>query len=248
MEKEIERFDFFGTLIHAVNQDKAIDYLKDYDFNQTGYVSFPDSSVVATAQKNPELQEILNNAKLTLPDGKPSEMYAKIKGYKGVTTVSGYWVCKQLLDTELTHYFLGSTDSKLAKIKNMIELEHPKAKVLGYGSPPFHPLEFFKEGNILNEAIKRINELSPDLIWVGISSPKQDFLLKHHLKHFDRGLMLGVGGVFDYLSGEVKKSPEWIKKMGFRWLWRLCQEPKRLGTKYWLTIKILAISILTNKK
>jgi len=175
-------------------------------------------------------------------------MYAKMKGLKDVTTVSGYWVCKQLLDTDLTHYFLGSTEDKLTKIKSMIELEHPNAKVKGYCSPPFQPLDFFSEGNILKAEIEKINALSPDLVWVGISSPKQDFLLKHHLKHMNRGLMLGVGGVFDYLSGEVQKSPEWIKKIGLRWLWRLLQEPKRLGAKYWMTIKILSMSVLKKNK
>jgi len=244
---KIERFDFFGTQINAINQDECIDFLKNYDYQNNGYVSFPDSSVVASAQDNAELQSVLNNAVLTLPDGKPSELYAKMKGFKNVTTVSGYWVCKNLLNSNLSHYFLGSTDDKLNKIQTMIKDEYPNAKVLGYSSPPFEPVNFFKEGNILKEEIKKINEVSPDLIWIGLSSPKQDFLMKHHTKHLNRGLMLGVGGVFDYLSGEVKKSPEWVKKIGLRWLWRLALEPRRLGLKYWITVKVLFMSIISGK-
>lgn len=233
-----KRYDFFGTQINATNLKESTEFLLQYSYENVGYVSFPDSSVVAAAQSDKNLREILNNAILTLPDGMPSAMYGKWKGHKQVSPVSGYWLCKNLLNTELTHYFLGSTEEKLKKIESEIKLSFPKARVLGYSSPDFHDKIYFEEGNLLEKELKTINNLKPDLIWVGLSSPKQDYLIKHHVPKLQYGIMLGIGGVFDYLSGDVKKSPEWVKKLGLRWVWRVMKEPKRLGPKYWMTIKV----------
>lgn len=239
-----ERFDFLGTRINATNLDEATAFLKEYDYNKPAYVSFPDSSVLATAQHNEQLKEILNRALLTLPDGKPSELYARFKGHKNVSTVSGYWLSRKLFESNLTHYFLGSTEEKLKKIITNITTEFPEAKIAGYRSPDFHDVKFFEDGNLLTEELQEINTIQPDIIWIGIGSPKQDFLMRSHVPHLHRGVMFGVGGVFDYLSGDVKKSPEWVKKIGLRWLWRLAKEPQRLSGKYAFTIKTFAIIIL----
>lgn len=235
-----ERFDFLGTHINATNLEETTSFLKTYDYTRAGYVSFPDSSVIATAHSNAQLKAILNNSLLTVPDGKPSELYAKLQGYKKVSTVSGYWLCRNLFRSDLTHYFLGSTEDKLKKIVAGIREEFPEAKILGYRSPAFHDVQFFQEGNILQQELDEINRLKPDLIWIGLGSPKQDFLMSHHVPKLRHGIMLGVGGVFDYLSGDVKKSPEWVKKAGLRWLWRLAKEPGRLGGKYGNTVKVFS--------
>jgi N-acetylglucosaminyldiphosphoundecaprenol N-acetyl-beta-D-mannosaminyltransferase len=233
-----ERFEFLGVHINATNLVETATFLKAYDFNKPAYVSFPDSSVLASAKDNPGLKEILNRAMLTLPDGKPSELYARLKGHKNVSTVSGYWLSKELFRSDLTHYFLGSTEEKLKKIITNVRAEFPSVNIAGYRSPDFHDIKFFEDGNLLSQELAEINALKPDLIWIGIGSPKQDFLMRSHTPHLKHGVMLGVGGVFDYLSGDVKKSPEWVKKIGMRWLWRLAKEPKRLSGKYAMTFKI----------
>ena len=238
------RFEFLGIGINATNLEATTAFLAQYDFSKVGYVSFPDSSVIAAAQEDRHLQGILNNSLLTLPDGKPSEFYARLKGYKNVSTVSGFWLSKNLFQTSLTHYILGSTEAKLEKIVGMIKREFPAARIIGYGSPPFHEVQYFKEGNILTDELDEINRLQPDLIWVGLSSPKQDFLMGSHVTRLKHGILLGVGGVFDYLAGDIKKSPEWVKKIGLRWLWRLVVEPTRLGPKYGMTLWIFSKVVL----
>lgn len=240
------RYDFLGVRINATNLKETTEFLLHYNYGQVGYVSFPDSSVVASAQKNEDLREILNQSILTVPDGMPSAFYGWWKGFKNVSTVSGYWLCQNLLNSNLTHYFLGSTEEKLKNIQAEINENFPRARVLAYCAPPFHEKDYFELGNLLAWELKEINQLKPDLIWVGLSSPKQDYLMKYHAPNLHHGIMLGVGGVFDYLSGDVKKSPEWIKKMGLRWLWRVFKEPKRLGPKYWMTIKVFSFVIARN--
>ena len=233
-----ERFDFLGIRINVTNLEFTTEFLVNYDYSNVGYITFPDSSVVAAAQKDLRLREVLNNSLLTLPDGKPSQVWAKINGYKGVSTVSGYWLCRNMFKESVTHYFLGSTDEKLKKMVTRVKHEFPHVRIAGYRSLPFYDIDYFKGGNLLKDELSEINGLAPDLIWVGLSSPKQDFLMSTHVSELHHGVMLGVGGVFDYLSEEVKKSPEWTKKIGLRWLWRLINEPKRLGAKYGMTIWI----------
>jgi N-acetylglucosaminyldiphosphoundecaprenol N-acetyl-beta-D-mannosaminyltransferase len=246
--RRMKRFEFLGIQFSAVNMTDTLAFIEDYNFSEPGYISFPDSSVIAMASKEQKLQEILNHALLTLPDGKPSQMAARAKGFKNVSTVSGFWLCQELLkDSRFSHFFLGSTPDKLMLIKDKIERDFPEARIAGYASPDFFPVDQFRNGLILEKEMENINSLRPDLIWIGLSSPKQDYLMKFHAPLLKRGVMLGVGGVFDYLSGEVKKSPEWVKKIGLRWLWRLSHEPKRLGPKYFNTIKFFLLSPFTKK-
>lgn len=106
--------------------------------------------------------------------------------------------------------------------------EFPNAHLVGFKAPPFVDLQQRNENNIIKNDLIEINKLKPDIIWIGISTVKQDFLMYNHLKYLDQGIMIGVGAVFLYMAGVIKKGPEWVKQLGLRWILRLIQEPKRL--------------------
>ena len=144
-------------------------------------------------------------------------------------TISGYKLLQSLLNTELTHYFYGTDEDTLFLLKVKIEDEYPNAKVLGYKAPPFvnSPEEVLHNAQMTSDILE-LKQLKPDIIWIGISSPKQDYLMNSFYQKLDHGIMIGVGAVFLYMSGKIKKSPEWIKKIGLRWLYRMLQEPGRL--------------------
>jgi len=232
-----ERYNYMGVEINATNLQETVDYLLQYNYEKVNYVLFPDSAVVAHVQKDETLKKILNQSLLTLPDGLPSALYARYKGFKYVSTVSGFLLCQRLLNSSLSHYFLGSSAATVQKIKHNLEIKYPEANILGYQSLPFFEVEYYKKGFLLEEELNEINRLKPDLIWIGLSSPKQDYLIHSNLSRLNHGVFLGVGAVFDYLSEDQKKSPEWVKQIGLRWLWRFLKEPKRLGPKYWAVIK-----------
>lgn len=233
------RFDFLGIKISVINLEKAEQAIRSYPFSSPTYICFPDASVVAEANKDPQLKAMLNNAWLTMPDGKPSQLAANLQGYKEVSTVSGFYLCKRLLQSDLTHYFYGGTDELLDKLKTNLLHTYPNARIAGYKSPPFVDKKDIAQSAAIAKDIAEINALRPDLVWIGISSPKQDYLMSHYYQRLDKSLLVGVGGVFLYLADESLKSPEWMKKMGLRWAYRLVKEPKRLWPKYYATFKFL---------
>lgn len=233
------RFDFLGVSVSRINLKQAVEKIRRHHFGSPSYICFPDASVVSEASRDAVLKDILNNAWLTMPDGKPSQLAARLQGYKEVCTVSGFHLCHELLETELTHYFYGGDEHTLNKMMEKIKTAHPRAKILGCASPPFVSKEALQTDPVIQSQMAAIQELNPQLIWIGISSPKQDILMHHYHRLFPQSIFLGVGGVFLYLSNDGLRSPEWMKKIGLRWLYRLSKEPKRLRKKYYNTFTFL---------
>jgi N-acetylglucosaminyldiphosphoundecaprenol N-acetyl-beta-D-mannosaminyltransferase len=234
-----KRFNFLDVKISVINFDEAFQCILARNFPTPGYICFPDASVVAKASEDHELALILNRAFLTMPDGKPSQLAAHLQGHKDVTTVSGYHLCSALLTTGLSHYFYGGDEVVIQKIRTKIKSRFPEANVLGFRSPPFVNKEDIPTSMLIQKDIQEINLLSPDLVWIGISSPKQDYLMSHFSPLLNKSLMLGVGGVFLYFADESLISPEWVKKAGLRWMFRLVKEPARLWPKYYGTFRFL---------
>jgi N-acetylglucosaminyldiphosphoundecaprenol N-acetyl-beta-D-mannosaminyltransferase len=230
----MNKIPIFNVAINDINLEKAFQLLDKKKLEAPAYILFPDLSVLSEATEDSGLAEIIKSAHIAMPDGKPSEFIAKAKGYKEVSTVSGFKLIHLLLkNSSRTHYFYGSTPEKLEKIKNNLAALDPEGeKILGYKSPPFVSVSEIPASKIIQQELNEINKLKPDFVWIGLSSPKQDYLLFHHHTLFEDSYLLGIGGVFDYLSGEVEISPEWMKKIGIRWLYRLYKEPKRLYPKY----------------
>jgi len=231
-----DKINIFNINVCITKLDDALEKVKCIAGNENGYICLPDAYVIVTAQKNKKLQKILNQSLYTFPDGQPLIIYSKLKGIKNISSVSGYHLVRNLLQTELTHYFYGSSTNELKKIKHRLNKEYPHAKILGYKSPPFVSLnEIETHQQIIND-LKEINKLQPNLLWVGLNSPKQDYLMFHHHTLLKSSILIGIGGVYDYLSGSMKISPEWIKKLSLRWVYRIIQNPKRIYKKAFIAI------------
>jgi N-acetylglucosaminyldiphosphoundecaprenol N-acetyl-beta-D-mannosaminyltransferase len=227
----LNRINTFGTYVTATNQPEANRYFLEFNYSRKGYVCFPNTYVITKANKDSQLQNILNQSAQTLPDGKPLEYYARAKGEK-MSTVSGYWLCKSLLESNLSHYFYGASTETIAILEKKLKEEYPEARILGYQSPPMVSVEETKNHREIEKDMERIRLLAPDIVWIGMSSPKQDFLMHHWHQKLDHGVMMGVGAVFSYLAGTEKKSPEWMKQMGLRWVYRIMQDPRKHFVKY----------------
>ncbi|MFC4269738.1 WecB/TagA/CpsF family glycosyltransferase [Polaribacter marinivivus] len=242
-----EKVNVLGVGFNPVTYEEIIDFLKNKG-NRKKYISFPDIYNIVRSNHDSFLKSIYNNSTLTLPDGKPSEFFLKKKGFKNVTTISGFWLCKKLLDTELSHFFYGTSPENLQLMKNFLDNEFPNAKILGYKSPPLILQEEIEESIQIKEDLKVIRKIKPNIIWIGISSPKQDFLM-HYFHSTEPGtIMIGVGAVFDYFAGTAYMGPEWLKKIGLRWFYQLLRDPKRYYRRLLYVLMHLPAIILKNNK
>ena len=127
--------------------------------------------------------------------------------------------------------FLGSSDAVLNLIRHRVAEKYPKIEVDTY-SPPYKP-EFSDEDN--EAMISAINHSNPDLLWIGMTAPKQEKWAYTHLDRLDVHCHIGtIGAVFDFFAGTVKRAPERWQRVGLEWLYRLLSEPRRMWRRYFI--------------
>jgi N-acetylglucosaminyldiphosphoundecaprenol N-acetyl-beta-D-mannosaminyltransferase len=219
------RVNIFDVSFSCVDLDSAAEYLLSQRFDPAGYVCFPCTASLANAHGNEPLVNILNAAVLTLADGKFTEFYARAKGHDGVRNVSGYWLMDRLLRTDRTHYFYGSDQPTLDRLREELSRNYPEARILGYRPAPFLEAEQIPGNEDVARDMEEIRRADPDFVWVSLSHPKQEILMHYFSGMLGHGVMLGVGAVFLYHAGIVDKGPEILKKLALRWAYRLLQQP-----------------------
>jgi N-acetylglucosaminyldiphosphoundecaprenol N-acetyl-beta-D-mannosaminyltransferase len=184
------------------------------------------------AQDDPALRTILNHAFLNTPDGMPLVWLGRWHGHRQVTRVYGpdlmLAVCDAGRAVGLTHYFYGGVPGVAEELRTRLTARFPGLRVVGASTPPFRPLTA-AEAAALQDEVARTR---PDVLWVGLSTPKQERFMAAHAATLDTGLLVGVGAAFDFHAGRVRQAPRWIQRSGGEWLFRLCLEPRRLGPRY----------------
>lgn len=235
--------------VSRVNLANTLDFIKkSIDAHKYGYICVSNARVAYQSNHDPEYCAIQNNSLLTVPDGKPLVWIAHNMGYKDVGQVAGNELFHALLGESAkhgyTHYFYGSTPSTIEKMKQRAAVEYPKARIVGAVSPPFQPIEAYDIDSLADD----INRLSPTFFWVGLGAPKQERLMALLQPKLKNTICIGVGLVFEYYAGTVKRAPKWARKMGLEWLVRSVQQPKvfckRMITPFFWTLKQLTISKL----
>jgi N-acetylglucosaminyldiphosphoundecaprenol N-acetyl-beta-D-mannosaminyltransferase len=127
-----------------------------------------------------------------------------------------------------THFLCGGKDGVAEELREQMRVRFPHVQIVGTYTPPFGPLSSEQEA----ELIATVSRLQPDIIWVGISTPKQECFMRHFLPLLDTKLMFGVGAAFDFHTGRIADCDEWIKRCGMQWLHRLLQDPRHLWKRY----------------
>lgn len=201
--------------------------------------------------RDPELRRIFNRSGLTTPDGMAIVWLLRLQGFSQVERVYGpdlmQAVCKRSAETGWRHYFYGGTPGVAEQLAEKLKTQSPGLQIAGMYSPPFRELTPEED----REMIARINEARPDIVWVGIGSPKQELWMSRHLGQVDAPVLIGVGAAFDFLSGRKRQAPRWIQRSGFEWLFRLGSEPKRLWRRYAdypLFVLLVLLQLLRLKK
>lgn len=230
-----DHVNVLGVNVSAINMQLALDII--YSWVKTGahhYITITGVHGVMESQRSAEVREMHNRAGLVTPDGMPLVWVSRRRGYKHVERVYGpdlmLEVCKVSAQTEYRHYFYGGGDGVAELLAERLKEKFPHLNVVGTYTPPFRPLT--EEEN--QEIIDRINAAQPDIVWVGLSTPKQEKWMSTNLGRVNAPVMVGVGAAFDFHAGLKPQAPKWMQRRGLEWLFRLITEPRRLWRRYFV--------------
>ncbi|MGZ0069653.1 WecB/TagA/CpsF family glycosyltransferase [Microbacterium arborescens] len=188
---------------------------------------------VALAQRSREYMRLLNDdAHINLPDGTPVAWVLRMfKGRPDAGLVRGPSLFRNTLEAtqngQVKHYFLGSSPDVLHALRAAIEREYPGVRIAGMHSPPFADVD----DDFLRECVAQVSQGQPDLVWVGLGTPKQD-LVGTRIAGILSLPVVNVGAAFDFVAGTVPEAPAWLRNSGLEWVYRLSKEPRRLWRRY----------------
>jgi N-acetylglucosaminyldiphosphoundecaprenol N-acetyl-beta-D-mannosaminyltransferase len=187
---------------------------------------------VTEAQNDAAFRRILNGAILNTTDGMPLVWLGRHFVGSEVERVYGPDLMLEMFSATkaapFRHFFYGGAPGVAEELKAKLEARFPGAQIVGTFTPPFRPLNAEEESALASQ----VRDSRPDLMWVGLSTPKQERFMTEYLPKLDVTLMAGVGAAFDFHSGRVRQAPRWIQRSGFEWLYRMCCQPRRLARRY----------------
>ncbi len=192
-----------------------------------------NSYTFALADRVPAYHDLLRNHGVNLPDGRPlvQSLNRLVPGAAGFRQVRGPTFFALCLDrgrrTGVRHFFLGGTDELLASLVRTARDRYPGIVICGTHSPPFRDLA----DDEVAAQDRAIASAAPDVVWVGLGTPKQDFEAQR-LSDALGVTTAGVGAAFDFLAGTKKEAPQWVRRLSLEWLFRLGTEPRRLWRRY----------------
>jgi N-acetylglucosaminyldiphosphoundecaprenol N-acetyl-beta-D-mannosaminyltransferase len=229
-------FRVLGVKVHALETSEAVTRMQQLiESRETGhYLAITGMHGVAEASQDSRFREILNRADLVVPDGMPLVWLARWHKHPLRRRVPGSELmlafCKKS-GPRYRHFFYGGAPGVSEDLARRLHAQYD-ITIAGTYCPPFRPLNENEE----KEVAAQVAECAPDVLWVGLSTPKQEQWINEHRKKLGVPVMLGVGAAFDMNSGRLRRAPEWMQQGGLEWLFRLLTEPRRLWKRYLVTI------------
>jgi len=241
---QVPRYNVLGVGVSALTFGEAQELIVGVRGKKgLGYVCLCTVNGVAEAGRDPEFRRIFNESWLTTPDGMPIVWM----GPPAVERVYGpdlmLAVCDRGRGTGLRHYFYGGKPGVAEELASRLSSRFPGLQVAGTFCPPFRDLT----GEELNRLKAEVAAASPDIVWVGLGTPKQERFMAGPGSKLDAALLIGVGAAFDFHSGRVRQAPRWIRRIGLEWLFRLCAEPRRLALRYLTTNPLFIARVAAQK-
>lgn len=220
------------TKINVTNMEDTIAYItSELDRLKGDYICVANVHTTVMAFRDAAYRHIQNSAAMALPDGQPLSLVSRRRGFKNAGRVPGPDLMPKILELSLqkgyTHYFYGSTEHTLGRLKEVILRAYPGLRIAGMYAPPFRELTAQED----EEIVRRINESGADFVWVALGAPKQEKWMYDHRGKIC-GLMIGVGAAFDFIAGTTKRAPMWMQKLCLEWMFRIMQNPRRMLPRY----------------
>ena len=229
----MRRVDVLGVHVSAVDMRQAVDEITRWiDEGRRHYVCVTGVHGVMESQADAQLRAIHNASGLTTPDGMPLVWSARFAGARHVDRVYGpdllLALSTRAAERGWRFFFYGGKEGVPERLAERLVARFPTLKVAGCYSPPFRELEPDEDRAIIDQ----INTVEPHLVWVGLSTPKQERWMASHRDRLHAPALLGVGAAFDIHAGLVRQAPRWMQRSGLEWAFRTSQEPGRLWRRY----------------
>jgi len=228
-----ERVNILGVGISPLTRAQAVATIEGWiAHRERQYVCVSGIHGVMESQRDEDLRAIHNAAGMVTPDGMPLVWLSRLKGFEFVERVYGpdllLACCQRSVTAGYRHFFYGGGAGVPERLIQRLQARFPGLEVVGSYSPPFRALTTAEDA----EVVRRINAAEPDVVWVGLSTPKQERWMSEHRDRLAAPVFIGVGAAFDFHAGLKPQAPRWMQRNGLEWLFRLWKEPRRLWRRY----------------
>ncbi len=222
-----------GVRVDALNLDTATGAIAAaVEGRRHGYVCVTGVHGVMESQRDPRCRAIHNAASLVTPDGMPLAWLLKFAGHREAGRVYGPDLMLSVFahgeGQGYRHFLYGASESTLALLRANLLRRFPGAQIVGSHAPPFRPLTDAETASVA----AAINASGADIVWVGLSTPKQETWMASSRPLLDAPVLIGVGAAFDFHAGLKPQAPAILQRAGMEWLFRLACEPRRLWRRY----------------
>lgn len=240
----IRRVDVLGVGISCADIPRIVGVISSWiTTGEKHYVCVTGMHGVMEARHDLELRRIHNHSGLTTPDGMPMVWASRWAGMKQARRVYGPDLMAAVMEHGAAQgwrsYFLGGAPGVADEFAGRLRSSNPDIQIVGCCSPPFRELTPAEDA----ELVDQINRAQPDIIWVGLGTPKQERWMASHQEPIDAPVLVGVGAAFDFGAGRLRQAPRWMQRSGLEWLFRLAVEPRRLWRRYLFNIPQFVVAL-----
>lgn len=231
-KEDIPTCNILGTEILVGNMSWLVNYLTDNIKDLSGdYLTITATNEIMMAYSDEKFYKCQNGGVMSIPDGGPLKSYGQKCGYTDMERITGPDLMLELFkvseDKGFRHYFYGTKQETLDKMKARLEKEYPRLQIAGMRPSRFRDLTPEED----QQMIREINDTNPDFIWFSLGAPKGNYFAAEH-QGILKGFMMSVGAGFDYYAGNIRRAPVWMQEHDLEWLYRIFQDPKRMMKRY----------------
>lgn len=216
----------FGVKFSNCRMNEALEELNALVQKRKQFAAYINAHCMNLAFHDSEYADILNNASVVWPDGIGIKIAGKLLHFPVPENLNGTDMFPLICQQNYSIYMLGAAPGVAQKAMENAQRLYPNAKYVGCRDG------FFKTEEEILDAIRKINEVKPDILFVAMGVPKQEKWIHKYLDKIDCGTAIAVGGLLDFVSGRIPRAPMWMRKSGLEWVYRLYQEPIRLFKRY----------------
>ena len=240
---EVVRVPLFGISMSNITFDDLIALMAHrITTREPGYIVTPNVDHICRYQRDERFRNAYANAFLTIPDGVPILWASKLLGKPLKEKLSGSdlvpMLAEEFAERGYSVFFLGAKEGVAQEAADRLCKRFPALRVAGVYAPP---MNFGVDNTLNDETLRRLKEAAPDICFVALGSPKQEYWMHDCASRSGVPVMLGIGAGLDFIAGVSQRAPRWVQRCGLEWFWRLVHEPRRLWKRYLIEDQLFVV-------